>query len=161
KFFFSSRRRHTRFSRDWSSDVCSSDLGDEVLLVVLPGVSDVSLVCLGRRAHHDSFRIVGAPTLGRRGPTTQVGSPDQRAGGKPRRVRNPFTDCATKSMTADATARVVRRAKITSTTLAATMPQVNACSDMTLGSRLDSVLSTTTVIGSLPGTGAGIAVGTT
>src|SRR5690606_40132719 len=29
-FFFSSRRRHTRFSRDWSSDVCSSDLGKEV-----------------------------------------------------------------------------------------------------------------------------------
>ena len=25
-FFFSSRRRHTMFSRDWSSDVCSSDL---------------------------------------------------------------------------------------------------------------------------------------
>src|SRR5690606_41058068 len=30
-FFFSSRRRHTRFSRDWSSDVCSSDL-------LLPGL---------------------------------------------------------------------------------------------------------------------------
>src|SRR5690606_40291488 len=28
-FFFSSRRRHTRFSRDWSSDVCSSDLAPE------------------------------------------------------------------------------------------------------------------------------------
>src|SRR5690606_41129210 len=27
-FFFSSRRRHTRFSRDWSSDVCSSDLSN-------------------------------------------------------------------------------------------------------------------------------------
>src|SRR5215469_11081440 len=27
-FFFSSRRRHTRSLRDWSSDVCSSDLGD-------------------------------------------------------------------------------------------------------------------------------------
>src|SRR5699024_11411473 len=27
-FFFSSRRRHTRSKRDWSSDVCSSDLGD-------------------------------------------------------------------------------------------------------------------------------------
>src|SRR3989442_9417594 len=27
-FFFSSRRRHTRCGRDWSSDVCSSDLGD-------------------------------------------------------------------------------------------------------------------------------------
>src|SRR5690625_6932732 len=30
-FFFSSRRRHTRWPRDWSSDVCSSDL--EVLLM--------------------------------------------------------------------------------------------------------------------------------
>src|SRR5207253_4025306 len=27
-FFFSSRRRHTRWPRDWSSDVCSSDLFD-------------------------------------------------------------------------------------------------------------------------------------
>src|SRR2546430_8444322 len=27
-FFFSSRRRHTRFDCDWSSDVCSSDLID-------------------------------------------------------------------------------------------------------------------------------------
>src|SRR5690625_7841812 len=26
-FFFTSRRRHTRWPRDWSSDVCSSDLG--------------------------------------------------------------------------------------------------------------------------------------
>src|SRR5690606_39723278 len=29
-FFFSSRRRHTRFSRDWSSDVCSSDLCNNI-----------------------------------------------------------------------------------------------------------------------------------
>src|SRR5215813_14969715 len=28
-FFFSSRRRHTRCGRDWSSDVCSSDLNSE------------------------------------------------------------------------------------------------------------------------------------
>src|SRR5690348_2777315 len=28
-FFFSSRRRHTRWTGDWSSDVCSSDLGEE------------------------------------------------------------------------------------------------------------------------------------
>src|SRR5258707_10506026 len=28
-FFFSSRRRHTRYWRDWSSDVCSSDLNRE------------------------------------------------------------------------------------------------------------------------------------
>src|SRR6476620_12808380 len=35
-FFFSSRRRHTRYWRDWSSDVCSSDLAElgagEILL---------------------------------------------------------------------------------------------------------------------------------
>src|SRR5476651_1214904 len=29
-FFFSSRRRHTRYWRDWSSDVCSSDLTDDL-----------------------------------------------------------------------------------------------------------------------------------
>src|SRR2546421_2106627 len=29
-FFFSSRRRHTRSDRDWSSDVCSSDLADKM-----------------------------------------------------------------------------------------------------------------------------------
>src|SRR5690625_7817440 len=34
-FFFSSRRRHTRWPRDWSSDVCSSDLGQ--LAGVPPG----------------------------------------------------------------------------------------------------------------------------
>src|SRR5690606_39416664 len=34
-FFFSSRRRHTRFSRDWSSDVCSSDLYVPAFLVQL------------------------------------------------------------------------------------------------------------------------------
>src|SRR5690606_39658427 len=36
-FFFSSRRRHTRFSRDWSSDVCSSDLQ------TLQGVHDAKI----------------------------------------------------------------------------------------------------------------------
>src|SRR2546427_11044025 len=30
-FFFSSRRRHTRFDCDWSSDVCSSDLAKKVV----------------------------------------------------------------------------------------------------------------------------------
>src|SRR5690606_39330912 len=33
-FFFSSRRRHPRFSRDWSSDVCSSDLGEQHLYLL-------------------------------------------------------------------------------------------------------------------------------
>src|ERR1035441_10950038 len=35
-FFFSSRRRHTRFLSDWSSDVCSSDL----VTVKLPPLRD-------------------------------------------------------------------------------------------------------------------------
>src|SRR5690606_39957829 len=42
-FFFSSRRRHTRFSRDWSSDVCSSDLGDRKDVLLL----DVTPLSLG------------------------------------------------------------------------------------------------------------------
>src|SRR3989442_1574309 len=36
-FFFSSRRRHTRCGRDWSSDVCSSDLQAKVEVVLLNG----------------------------------------------------------------------------------------------------------------------------
>src|SRR5690625_7751161 len=32
-FFFSSRRRHTRWPRDWSSDVCSSDLSTNYLTI--------------------------------------------------------------------------------------------------------------------------------
>src|SRR6266496_6283151 len=35
-FFFSSRRRHTRSLRDWSSDVCSSDLTKKVEPLPLP-----------------------------------------------------------------------------------------------------------------------------
>src|SRR2546429_153794 len=41
-FFFSSRRRHTRCSRDWSSDVCSSDLPARCRL--RPYVADTGLV---------------------------------------------------------------------------------------------------------------------
>src|SRR3989440_7840743 len=35
-FFFSSRRRHTRSDRDWSSDVCSSDLVIDIRISVQP-----------------------------------------------------------------------------------------------------------------------------
>src|SRR2546428_10657249 len=40
-FFFSSRRRHTRFDCDWSSDVFSSDLGREPALEVRLDLRDV------------------------------------------------------------------------------------------------------------------------
>src|SRR2546430_7685380 len=36
-FFFSSRRRHTRFDCDWSSDVCSSDLAHTLRLIQQQG----------------------------------------------------------------------------------------------------------------------------
>src|SRR4029077_9513092 len=39
-FFFSSRRRHTRFKCDWSSDVCSSDLRNALVARRDAGVSD-------------------------------------------------------------------------------------------------------------------------
>src|SRR5258707_15803519 len=38
-FFFSSRRRHTRYWRDWSSDVCSSDLY-QLLALSVGGMRD-------------------------------------------------------------------------------------------------------------------------
>src|SRR5438874_13811189 len=44
-FFFSSRRRHTRSLRDWSSDVCSSDL--ECSMVSTATVSPESTLSLG------------------------------------------------------------------------------------------------------------------
>src|SRR5690606_40733626 len=50
-FFFSSRRRHTRFSRDWSSDVCSSDLdkyGDDF------GYADLRLAYVMATAWHET-----------------------------------------------------------------------------------------------------------
>src|SRR5437870_12859046 len=40
-FFFSSRRRHTRWPRDWSSDVCSSDLLAGAESDAAPSVADI------------------------------------------------------------------------------------------------------------------------
>src|SRR5690606_41310814 len=63
-FFFSSRRRHTTFSRDWSSDVCSSDLalvscgntgalmaGGTVRLRTLDGIDRPALAAIIPRAN--------------------------------------------------------------------------------------------------------------
>src|SRR5437868_12899545 len=56
-FFFSSRRRHTRSKRDWSSDVCSSDL----LIVAVPvTMEDGALeVFTGYRVQHSTGRGPG------------------------------------------------------------------------------------------------------
>src|SRR5256886_16251397 len=51
-FFFSSRRRHTRFDCDWSSDVCSSDLG-------IPAAAELKIVELKVVAFFDAGRVFG------------------------------------------------------------------------------------------------------
>src|SRR5699024_12024357 len=48
-FFFSSRRRHTRSKRDWSSDVCSSDLGKFSRLQISQGFLGVVEIFIRRR----------------------------------------------------------------------------------------------------------------
>src|SRR2546429_8172454 len=53
-FFFSSRRRHTRCSRDWSSDVCSSDLTDNALATLRFRLASVPM-----EAAEDSFEADG------------------------------------------------------------------------------------------------------
>src|SRR2546426_9483875 len=59
RFFFSSRRRHTRLQGDWSSDVCSSDL----LLMVqsLPVIQPDSHPLLGRKPAWLKVRAPGGP----------------------------------------------------------------------------------------------------
>src|SRR5207253_4797678 len=54
-FFFSSRRRHTRWPRDWSSDVCSSDLSvRENLRFAKPDATDeeIESAAEAARIHH-------------------------------------------------------------------------------------------------------------
>src|SRR5260370_27924462 len=45
-FFFSSRRRHTRFKCDWSSDVCSSDLIGYPFFIWNEKTRKVWLICI-------------------------------------------------------------------------------------------------------------------
>src|SRR5437660_4745127 len=46
-FFFSSRRRHTRWPRDWSSDVCSSDLKNILAKIVDVKPDEIRALWLG------------------------------------------------------------------------------------------------------------------
>src|SRR5699024_10374236 len=77
-FFFSSRRRHTRSKRDWSSDVCSSDLAHE------PGAQGP-----GDREPGGPFRALpAAPSaLRARGTADGAGAVEQQ---RPRRLDPPL-----------------------------------------------------------------------
>src|SRR5690606_39308596 len=59
---FSRRRRHTRFSRDWSSDVCSSDLGPSILLLrqLLSQIHSHRLLTLPSHRLLSRYRLVVA-----------------------------------------------------------------------------------------------------
>src|SRR2546430_3666377 len=63
-FFFSSRRRHTRFDCDWSSDVCSSDLdasaGFWLLTATAGGVGTASSSISGWASPRSSAKFVVA-----------------------------------------------------------------------------------------------------
>src|SRR5207247_5504171 len=52
-FFFSSRRRHTRSTRDWSSDVCSSDL--------VPHYRNAGTSVVTNKALNAAYRAAGRP----------------------------------------------------------------------------------------------------
>src|SRR5688572_32551951 len=62
-FFFSSRRRHTRFDCDWSSDVCSSDLDSQgcswcTIVTLAGGIVHQLQPWLSPVAVGDTFRLL-------------------------------------------------------------------------------------------------------
>src|SRR3712207_8143213 len=82
-FFFSSRRRHTRYWRDWSSDVCSSDLFSGHITLELSNVANLPItlwpgmkigqLCLFRLTtpaeHPYGSAVYGSRYQDQRGPT--------------------------------------------------------------------------------------------
>src|SRR5690348_17550661 len=82
-FFFSSRRRHTRWTGDWSSDVCSSDLRAARLELLRGGVAAFGVHvgedergALAREERGDAF----ADALGRAGDDGHLRSEERRVG---------------------------------------------------------------------------------
>src|SRR5207249_6468854 len=65
-FFFSSRRRHTRSKRDWSSDVCSSDLDYYLVVAALVPYKRIDLAIGAARRLGRRLVIVGAGPEDRR-----------------------------------------------------------------------------------------------
>src|SRR3712207_6885897 len=72
-FFFSSRRRHTRYWRDWSSDVCSSDLqalhemelvGHDFFLFMCADTGQPTVVYRRHAYDYGLIRLVDVPPNG-------------------------------------------------------------------------------------------------
>src|SRR5690606_39707675 len=74
------RRRHTRFSRDWSSDVCSSDLGRKWQGSASAGIplSDAGWIRFTAQAGHQDYTNRAGPnrTRPQEGVTQRYGDPE-------------------------------------------------------------------------------------
>src|SRR5690606_41058837 len=91
-FLFSSRRRHTRFSRDWSSDVCSSDLDKNMpgCAMAMARLDRPSVFVYGgtiqmgknRRDVVSVFEAVGAHSAGKLSDIEQIGRASCRESGQ-------------------------------------------------------------------------------
>src|SRR5688572_32021312 len=64
-FFFSSRRRHTRFDCDWSSDVCSSDLPIDIVFADRQGLVVHVRSNVGARRLAGAWRAFATIEIGR------------------------------------------------------------------------------------------------
>src|SRR5205809_6359395 len=78
-FFFSSRRRHTRCSRDWSSDVCSSDLPPKCARCATPSLVGNS-ASMSETATRNVTSHLAAIGAGKRSEERRVGK-ECRCGG--------------------------------------------------------------------------------
>src|SRR5690606_32846020 len=108
-FFFSSRRRHTRFSRDWSSDVCSSDLlnmfvdSAEQVHHVSPSGLDASTITTGKAVFYQKDlgrtiiplkmdAVIVVADTGKRGLTKEAVSEVRRLWKENPTIVNPIID---------------------------------------------------------------------
>src|SRR3712207_8245580 len=84
-FFCSSRRRHTRYWRDWSSDVCSSDLNFDIGEICANGTMAMKLFARMKKNSAARNGANGRPL----GPTTSRAMPrsEERRVGKECRSR--------------------------------------------------------------------------
>src|SRR5438445_8461795 len=76
-FFFSSRRRHTRYWRDWSSDVCSSDLAIRITHIFV-GAGDGPCVILmaGARLENEQLHYPVSELAARYGASVEEETSD-------------------------------------------------------------------------------------